>query len=91
MQKKFLPQLKDLYKTLLKIAEIQYEGQVNQQIGQASLDMAMNTLSKGTRVESDLVEQFKAINQYAFDWKRQMRGQYIVHDFGSVFEKYINN
>ena len=91
VRKVHLPELKDLYKSLLKIAEIQHENKVSRLHGEASLEVAVNTLSNVYKTEANLVEQFKAVNQYAFDWKRQMRAQFHVHDFGPVFEKYINN
>jgi hypothetical protein len=91
VRKTFISELKDLYKALLKIAEIQHENQIAQQHGQQSLEVAVNTVGRMTKTEAVLVDQFKAVNQYAFEWRKQMRDQFVVRDFGFVFEKYINN
>ncbi len=91
VQKKFIAELKDLYKALMKISEIQMENDIAQQHAQQSLDTAVATVGKIARVEGDITDQFKNINQLAFDWKRQTRSQFVVRDFGAVFEKYINN
>ncbi|PKL76613.1 MAG: hypothetical protein CVV27_09345 [Candidatus Melainabacteria bacterium HGW-Melainabacteria-1] len=92
VQKSFISELKDLYKALIKIAEIQHENTVSQQHAQQSIATAVNAVGKITnRTESDLSETFKTVNQYAFDWMQQSRAQYVVHDFGKVYEKFINN
>lgn len=91
VQKKFINELKDLYKALMKIAEIQHEGELAQAHAQQSLDTAVATVGKMTKMEGSLSEQFAAVNKLAFEWKRQTRSQYVVRDFGNVFEKYINN
>lgn len=91
VQKKFLPELKDLYKALLKIAELQHENGLAQHFAQQSLDAAVSALGRTGKPEGSLLEQFKAINQYAFEWKQQTREQFIGRDFGHVYEKYINN
>jgi hypothetical protein len=36
-------------------------------------------------------EQFKSINQYAFNWLKYAHETYVRKDFGEVFEKFINN
>lgn len=91
VQKKFLPELKDLYKALLKIAELQHENHLAQQFAQQSLDAAVSAIGRTSRPEGSLLDQFKAINQYAFEWKQQSREQFLGRDFGHVYEKYINN
>ena len=89
--KKCISELKDLYKALMKISEIQHEGELAQAHAQQSLDTAVNTVGKMTKMEGTVSEQFAAINKLAFEWKRQTRAQYVVKDFGAIYEKYINN
>lgn len=89
VQKKFINELKDLYKALLKIAEIQMENEIAQQHASQALDTAVATVGKIARLEGDLEAQFKAVNQAAFNWKRNTRQQFVVKDFGHVFEKFI--
>ncbi len=36
-------------------------------------------------------EQFKAINQYAFNWMKNAYDTYVRKDFGEIFAKFINN
>ena len=83
--------MKDLYKALLKIAEITHENSIATQYAHKSLEMASSTLSNVRNAELDLAAQFKEINQIAFNWLVDTKKQYNVKDFGFVFEKFINN
>ncbi|AEI44080.1 PH domain-containing protein [Paenibacillus mucilaginosus] len=90
VNKKFLEELKDLYKALLKISEISRENEVTLGFAQQSLELASSTLSRMAKTEGDLVTGFKELNQQAFNWLVETRKQYSVKDFGFVFERYIN-
>lgn len=83
-------ELKDLYKALLKIALIQQENTAFHGYAQTSLNTAATTISRSTST-STAEEQFKAINQYAFNWLKLAHESYVRKDFGEVFEKFINN
>ena len=90
VHKKHIDQIKDLYKALLKIAEIQYENDVMMRFAQSSVDTAVRTL--GTiRTDLNINEQFQALNQYNFNWRTESREKFVRTDFGDVFEKFINN
>lgn len=91
IHKKHIEEVKDLYKALIKISEITRENAKMIRFAKQSLDLASSTLSKLRNTEGDLVQQFKDINQIAFDWLLNTHKQYKVRDFGDVFEKYINN
>lgn len=91
VHKKHLEEVKDLYKALLKIAEISYENEITLDYAKQSLDLAATTLSRVSSPENQLVDQFKELNQTAFTWLVDTRKQYHLKDFGFVFEKYINN
>lgn len=90
VHKKHITEIKDLYKTLLKISEIQYENGIAMQTGQVSVETAVRTLNT-VRTEIKMDDQFRALNQYAFEWHSKLREQYVRKDFGAVFEKFINN
>jgi hypothetical protein len=90
VNKKYIEELKDLYKALIKIGALQYENAERFQQAQQSLVTAANAVNRSTSAVS-LEEQFKAVNQYAFDWMQQARESYVRKDFGAVFEKFIKN
>ncbi|MMZ56689.1 YvbH-like oligomerization region [compost metagenome] len=91
VHKKHLEELKDLYKALLKIAEISHENERALEFAKQSLELASTTLTRITSTESNLVEQFKGLNQAAFSWLVDMKEKYSSKDFAFVFERYINN
>ncbi|MEH7462726.1 PH domain-containing protein [Bacillus thuringiensis] len=91
IHKKHIEEVKDLYKALLKIAEITHENDIATQYAHKSLEMASSTLGNVRNAEVDLAAQFKEINQIAFNWLVDTKKQYNVKDFGFVFEKFINN
>lgn len=82
--------IKDLYKALLKISFLQKENALYHQYAQTSLNTAASTIAR-TSSPTSAEEQFKAINQYAFNWLKQAHDTYVRKDFGEVFEKFINN
>jgi DNA anti-recombination protein RmuC len=83
-------ELKDLYKALLKIAEISHDNEIILEYANRSLNLASSTLSHLRSTEHNPVEQFKELNQAAFSWLVEARKQYHVKDYGFVFERYIN-
>lgn len=91
VHKKHLEEVKDLYKALIKIAEINHDNAKAIKYAKKSLELASTTLSKLRNTEGDLIQQFKDINQISFSWLMNTDKQYRVKDFGHVFEKYINN
>ncbi|MBE9142950.1 PH domain-containing protein [Planktothrix mougeotii] len=88
--KTFIEKLKDLYKALIKISEIQQENAIHYEYAKTSLNTATNAVNRSTTA-SALEEQFKAINQYAFQWLEQAHKTYVRKEFGDIFEKFINN
>ncbi|AZB41005.1 hypothetical protein CEF21_00850 [Bacillus sp. FJAT-42376] len=91
VHKKHLEELKDLYKALIKIAEINRESKQALDYAKQSLQMASTTLGNMRSTEGSLSEEFKKVNQTAFSWLMDTKKQYSIKDFGYVFEKYINN
>ncbi|MBO9131391.1 PH domain-containing protein [Bacillus sp. 165] len=91
VHKKYLEELKDLYKSLMKIAEIARENEISLDYAHQSLQLASAALSRVASTEGDVAVQFKELNQTAFSWLVETKKQYTIKDFGFVFEKYINN
>jgi hypothetical protein len=87
--KAHIAELKDLYKSLLKIASIQVENSHYYEYAETSYQTASQSLSRATA--GNLEEQFKAINSYVFTWLKNARETFVRKDFGEVFEKFINN
>ncbi|MFM9278290.1 PH domain-containing protein [Paenibacillus jiagnxiensis] len=90
VHKKYIHEIKDLYKSLLKIAEITYENNLKLQQAQQSLEIASSVLGQTNKLDANLVEQFNGIKQSAFEWMTESHKQYKQKDFGAVFERYIN-
>ncbi|MGM0883282.1 MAG: PH domain-containing protein [Bacillota bacterium] len=91
VNKKFIEQLKDLYKALLKISEINRENEQTLDYARQSLNLASTTLQQFHKGDFNIVEQFDALNKSSFTWLVDTHKQYRVKDFGAVFERYINN
>ncbi|MDU0205086.1 MULTISPECIES: PH domain-containing protein [Paenibacillus] len=91
VHKKHVEELKDLYKALFKISEITQENEHFLDYAKQSIELASATLNRTTKTEGQkLSEEFKQVNQGAFDWLVSTHKQYKVKDFGFVFEKFIN-
>jgi len=88
--KKFIEELKDLYKSLVKIASIQHENEQMLAYAENSLKLAARTVNRSTGAIT-LEEQFKAVNQYAFNWLKEAHETYMRKDYGAVYEKFIKN
>jgi hypothetical protein len=90
VHKKHLEEVKDLYKSLLKIGEITAENETKLDNARSSLELASTALGRIAKIEANLVEQFNALNKSAFEWLTENQKQYRVKDFGQVFERYIH-
>jgi Bacterial PH domain/YvbH-like oligomerisation region len=91
VHKKHLEEVKDLYKSLIKIAEITHDNEIYTNYAKDSLHHASSTLSQVRTENVDVVNQFKEINKLAFDWLSDTKKQYSLKHYGFVFEKYIHN
>ncbi|AKF85647.1 YvbH-like oligomerisation region [Myxococcus fulvus] len=89
VHKKQLEQVKDLYKALFRISEMQHENELSLAHAKTSLDVASTTLGRGSAGGAPVVESFKELNQAAFAWLTGAQQKYWVKDFGAVFERYI--
>lgn len=90
VHKKHIEELKDLYKALMKISEITHENNITLGFARSSLDMASATIQSVHKGDFNVVSQFDAINKTAFSWLVDTHKQYNTKDFGTIFERYIN-
>ncbi|MFD1864438.1 PH domain-containing protein [Planococcus sp. FY231025] len=91
VQKDQIEKLKDLYKSLLRIAELTYENQILITMADESLNKAVTVLQNSRPNDVALADQYSQLTDFGFTWMTSVRNQYHVKDFGDVFEKYINN
>lgn len=91
VRKDQIEQLKDLYKALLRISEISYENEIIHNMAAQSLDKAVAVLQNSRTDDNNLAETYKTLTENGFNWLLSAREQYHEKDFGSVYEKYINN
>lgn len=91
VDKKQLEKLKDLYKSLLHIAEEVNENEKFLDMTRKSLDVAASVLHNSRSAESDLSRDFSTINEYSFEWMKTNHHKFIKKDFGDVYKKYILN
>lgn len=91
VHKKFLTEVKDLYKSLIKISEIAADNSVYSTYASESLSVASQTLGQVKADHADVSAQFREINEYAFDWLLEKKKTFVQKDYGSVFETFIQN
>lgn len=91
VKKSQIEQLKDLYKSLVRISEINHENEIQLGFAQNSIEKAVQTLHNSRSEEKSMTESFKGITEFSYDWLTKTHEQYHIKDFGDVFEKYINN
>ncbi|SDC78080.1 YvbH-like oligomerisation region [Terribacillus halophilus] len=91
VKKDQIDQLKDLYKALLRIAEINYENNLYTDMAHTSLDKAAAILQQSRYTDGTLDDTYRKLTEFGFEWLSSTKAKYHAHDFGSVYEKYINN
>lgn len=91
VNKNQIEQLKDLYKSLIRIGQIVRSNATMLEKSQETLNIAANACSSSKTAEGDMFNLFKSINEYSFNWIKESRETYIQKDFTEVFKSYINN
>lgn len=91
VHKKYIEEIKDIYKALITIEEIIKENEHALAITQTSVNVAATAMGRVENPDESMTKSFKEINKAAFSWLMNARDEYVVKDFGYVFEKYINN
>ncbi|MFP3726568.1 PH domain-containing protein [Priestia filamentosa] len=91
VHKRFVEEIKDIYKALIAIEEIVKENEHALAITQTSANLAATALGRVENSEENMAKSFKDLNKAAFSWLMSAREEYVIKDFGNVFKKYINN
>ncbi|HZG57728.1 PH domain-containing protein [Paenibacillus sp.] len=91
VDKRQIEAVKDLYKALIKIAEITSSNDNLFDYAKLSVQVAKESLGRIGSQGSTPVEQFAAINEAAYGWLKSKHAELKIKDFGFVFEKYINH
>ncbi|QLQ23413.1 MAG: PH domain-containing protein [Paracoccaceae bacterium] len=91
INKKQIEHVKDLYKALLAIEEIQREGRRMMEYANTSLTHSVSILSGLREGDMNVPNTFKELNEQSFDWLQRHYHEWNRKDFGTVYEKYINN
>lgn len=79
--------VKALYKSLVSIAELQHENEIQHRLALQSIETTVRSLATVT-TQTPFDETFRLVNQYNFSWLQQIRQQYVPKDFGEQFEKF---
>lgn len=91
VNKNQIEQLKDLYKSLIRIGQIVQSNVAMLEKAEETLTIAANACGSSRVEEGDMFNLFKKINEYSFNWIKESRTTYIQKDFTDVFKNYINN
>ena len=91
IHKRFLAEIKDLYKALIAISHEQQQNSFKLQTANESIQMAAQALNRNASQASSTADTFEQITKFSFDWLVSNKDQYAKKDFGEVFELYINN
>lgn len=91
VRKDQIEQLKDLYKTLLRIEEITHENSIYTDMANQSLEKAVTVMQNTRNEDNKMAITYRELTDFGFTWMTSVREQYHEKDFGAVFEKYINN
>ena len=91
IHKKFLSEIKDLYKALHAISSEQKANAYKLEAAKQSLTLASTSLGRIGNDEVSPATSFEQITKFSHDWLLQNKEAYTKKDFGAVFEKYINN
>lgn len=91
VHKKHIEEVKDLYKALYRIAEINRENAIALENARASLEHATQAMGRNSGGGASPVDTFKEITQAANGWLASAQQKYVQKDYGAVFEKYIHN
>lgn len=91
VRKDQIEQLKDLYKSLLRIEEITHENSIYIDMANQSLEKAVTVMQNTRNEDNKMAITYRELTDFGFTWMTSVREQYHEKDFGAVFEKYINN
>ncbi|HAX73982.1 MAG TPA: hypothetical protein DCY20_10705 [Firmicutes bacterium] len=82
--------LKDIYKSLIKIGQINEENHHLLQKSEKSLELAVSACGSMRHEQADVAQVFAQINEYSFNWMEQSKKAYAKKDFSDVFKNYMS-
>ncbi|MEL6439350.1 MAG: PH domain-containing protein [Cyanobacteria bacterium J06621_8] len=88
VHKKHLAELKHLYKSLIKISTLQKTNAEYLKYAHSSLEIAAKAVDRSTSDQS-IEQEFKKVNEYAFEWLTHFYATYSTQDFTSAFETFL--
>ncbi|WP_332650024.1 PH domain-containing protein [Lysinibacillus sp. 54212] len=91
IHKKFLSEIKDLYKALHAISLQQKSNEFKLDSAKQSLTLAASALGRVGNDEVPPATSFENITKFSHNWLLEQKDAHVKKDFGDVFEKYINN
>ncbi|AQQ55163.1 PH domain-containing protein [Planococcus lenghuensis] len=91
VHKKFLTEIRDLYKVLTALSHIAEENGRMLKFANRSLEVAASSIGRAGGQGGSPAEQYASINEHVFDWLTSKYDMYTKKDFTDVFEKYILN
>lgn len=90
VDKKQLEKLKDLYKSLVEIGMLQGKNDVVINDGINNLKLANEAISN-IHTQESIISLVSELAHFNCKFTKDLRNDYSNRDFGSVYEKYINN
>jgi len=90
IHKRFLTEIKDLYKVLFAISVEMKENEKKYSIAENSLNYATQSIGRVGNNEVTPAQSFEDITRFASEWMHDHRTRYAKKDFTDVFELYIN-
>lgn len=92
IHKKFINEIKDLYKALHAISVEQRHGVYNLKAAEESLQLAANAIGRtSSGAAATAADSFEQIAKFANSWLVEQKAQHRKKDFGEVFELFIQN
>lgn len=91
IHKKFITEIKDLYKALHAISLEQQANSFKLQSANESIQLAAQALHRNNSNDASQAETFEAMTKFSFDWLSQNKQRFMKKDFGETFELYIHN
>lgn len=91
IHKKYLTEIKDLYKALHAISMEQKANSFSMDAAKQSLNLAASSLGRTGADGVSPADAFKEITSFSHSWLIDQKKAFVKKDFGDVFEKYINN
>ena len=83
--------LKDLYKALFTISEMQHESRVRQEHSDKALQAALTVLSNTRQTADNLPDTLMGLSIKAYTWLEGQRQELVRRDYGDVFDRYLQH